>query len=412
MRSFGDLGDYNSTATISIEIPTEDMMNNKVRSHATLSQEFVRELLTSRDGPCLSLYQTTHRHHPDAAQDSIRFKNLISSARRSLETTYPEETIAKVLKPLEALIADRGFSGHVSDGLAVFATPSYFSCLQVAHPFREFVVVANSFHIKPLLRAMQSADRYQVLCLSQHSVALYEGSRYSLQEFELHQDVPLNLIEALGSELTEPNLGSYNGNGAAGPGMYYGHGGRSEEEDKDLPRYLRAIDRAILKHHSEIAKLPLILVALHEEAALFREISHNRFLTAQGINQHPDTVDKESLRQRAWALFEPQYQERISKAVDRFKVASAHNNGSCNLNEIADAATAGRISSILVESDRYIGGRIHETGKIETSDLIDPTIDDLLDDLAEKVIQTGGEVIVIPSERMPSDSGAAATYRY
>jgi len=35
-----------------------------------------------------------------------------------------------------------------------------------------------------------------------------------------------------------------------------------------------------------------------------------------------------------------------------------------------------------------------------------------LDDVAEAVLQNGGEVVVVPQERMPSSSGVAATYRY
>jgi hypothetical protein len=32
--------------------------------------------------------------------------------------------------------------------------------------------------------------------------------------------------------------------------------------------------------------------------------------------------------------------------------------------------------------------------------------------VGEQVLRTGGEVIVVPSERMPSDSGVAAAFRY
>jgi hypothetical protein len=39
-------------------------------------------------------------------------------------------------------------------------------------------------------------------------------------------------------------------------------------------------------------------------------------------------------------------------------------------------------------------------------------VDDLLDDLGERVLATGGEVVVVPTERMPTESGLAAIYRY
>jgi hypothetical protein len=69
--------------------------------------------------------------------------------------------------------------------------------------------------------------------------------------------------------------------------------------------------------------------------------------------------------------------------------------------------------TLLVEADREIPGHLDSaTGHIEFANLSDPQIDDLLDDLSEKVLEKGGQVVVIPAERMPTKEGAAAIYRY
>jgi hypothetical protein len=52
---------------------------------------------------------------------------------------------------------------------------------------------------------------------------------------------------------------------------------------------------------------------------------------------------------------------------------------------------------------------VHE---VRASDLSEPHVDDLLDDLGELVAKTGGQVLVIPAEQMPGRTGLAATYRY
>jgi hypothetical protein len=39
-------------------------------------------------------------------------------------------------------------------------------------------------------------------------------------------------------------------------------------------------------------------------------------------------------------------------------------------------------------------------------------VDDLLDDLAEQTLRTGGEVVIVPGERMPTDTGIAAVRRF
>jgi hypothetical protein len=39
-------------------------------------------------------------------------------------------------------------------------------------------------------------------------------------------------------------------------------------------------------------------------------------------------------------------------------------------------------------------------------------VDDLLDDLGERALKAGGEVVIVPAERMPTDTGVAAVYRF
>lgn len=50
-------------------------------------------------------------------------------------------------------------------------------------------------------------------------------------------------------------------------------------------------------------------------------------------------------------------------------------------------------------------------GHIEFADINHPEVDDLIDDLAELVLNKGGQVVVVPAERMPTATGAAAIYR-
>lgn len=46
--------------------------------------DHVTRLLTGQDSPCISLYQPTHRHHPENQQDPIRYRNLLAEMENSL----------------------------------------------------------------------------------------------------------------------------------------------------------------------------------------------------------------------------------------------------------------------------------------------------------------------------------------
>ena len=79
-------------------------------------------------------------------------------------------------------IANSG--NHTLDGLAVFASPDSFRAYRLQRTVPELTVVADSLHVKPILRFVQSADRYQVLCLSRQEAKLYEGNRDNLDPIE------------------------------------------------------------------------------------------------------------------------------------------------------------------------------------------------------------------------------------
>ena len=162
--------------------------------------------------------------------------------------------------------------------------------IPLPQPVTELVVVANSFHTKPLRRFLQSVDRYQVLGLSLHEVRLFEGNRHALDEFDLVPGFPRTITEALGGELTEPHqtVASYGGVGGASRPMHHGQGAKRDEVDIDAERFFRAVDRAVLEHYSRPSGLPLILAALPEHHPLFRQVTNNPHLVAEGIRSNPD----------------------------------------------------------------------------------------------------------------------------
>ena len=380
-----------------------------------LTIKALAELASVRQPPCLSLYQPTHRHRPENQQDPIRFRNLVKELETLLRQKYPAAETQLLLEPFEALAHDHDFWNYTLDGLAVLGGPGVFQVFQIQRPVAELVVVADSFHTKPLRRFLQSVGRYQVLGLSLSKIQLFEGNRNVLDEIDLAPGVPQTIVQGLGAELTEPHqtVASYGGVGGDSTPMHHSQGGKKDEADIDAERYFRAVDRAVLEHHSRPAGLPLILAALPEHHHLFHRVSHNPFLMAEGVTINPDVLPIDELRERVWKVVEPQYEAQLVALNDGFAVAKSKGLGSDDMAEVAKAAANGRVATLLIEADRQISGRLDgSTGQVEITDLSDSQVDDLLDDLGELVVKMGGEVIVIPADQMPVQTGLAATYRY
>jgi hypothetical protein len=99
--------------------------------------------------------------------------------------------------------------------------------------------------------------------------------------------------------------------------------------------------------------------------------------------------------------------------VEDYRLAQARQMGSDDLSKVAHAAHDGRVGILLIEADRVIPGTIDATtGSVRRNGAHDPNAPDLLDEVAELVLRTKGVVVVVPRERMPSDTGLAAIYRF
>ncbi len=380
-----------------------------------LRHDHAEGLLEAGDPPCLSLYQPTHRQHPDNQQDRIRYGNLVKELESSLQQRYPQHESQQRLAPFLALTEDREFWNGTLDGLAVLGAPGVFRVYRLPRTVAELAVVADTFHVKPLLRHLQSVDRYQVLGLSRHEAKLFEGHRDGMSEVALAEGVPRTITDALGDELTEPHqtVASYGGVGQGHGAMHHGHGAKAEEVDSDAERFFRAVDRGVLEHHSRPSSLPLILASLPQHHDPFHRLSHNPFLLPDSVDVHPDAVSLDDLRERAWQVVEPAYLARLAALADEFGSAKARGLGADDVAEVTKAVIEGRVAKLLVEADRAIPGRIDRaTGELVAGDIDDPMVDDVLDDLAVLALRMGGDVVVVPTDRMPTDTGLAATYRY
>ena len=384
-----------------------------------LDSETLNELLAQREAPCLSLYQPTHRSFPERQQDPIRFRHLVRQLEDSLKQQGWGEQANALLRPFLALIEDADFWNHNLDGLAVFGNRDYFQFFRLQRRVPEFAVANDRMHVKPLVRIAQSADRYQILCLSRDSVRLMEGNRDALDDVSLHEKVPRTLADALGTELTEKSQSGfsqgYSRASERGDPMQSeaGGSGKQAEIDRDRDRFFREVDRTILEHHSRPSGLPLILAALPEQQSHFRRISHNEHLLPEGIEVGKGALTPNELREDSWLVMQPRYLKRLEGLINQFGTSHGKGLASDQLEEIGQAAAQGRVATLLVEAERQIPGVVDKTeGKATPAESDAATTPDLLDELTIWTLEQGGEVIVVPVERMPTQTGAAAIYRF
>ncbi|MEN3355799.1 MAG: hypothetical protein V7640_3957 [Betaproteobacteria bacterium] len=395
--------------------------NLKANVHATGQHKDVpvfqrlKPLLGDYPAPCLSLYQPTYRAFPESQQNPVQYRNLLRELRTALEQKDGGAEIDKLLEPFERLAADDEFWAHPQDGIAVFGAPGFFHVEKVQRPLPRVVVVNEHLYVKPLVRVFQSEDTYQILALDRKAIKLYQGNRYVVDEIALAPSVPKTIDEALGPAVHLPGVDRTApfaaGRGGQAVYAHHGHGSKLDEVGLDVERFFRAVDRAITDAHSKPTGVPLILAALPEYHTHFREVSHNPYLLDEGIHANPDALSRDELRNQAWRLMEPRYHARLQQILDLYHAARARALATDDLTHAVEFAIDGRVGTLLVEADRSIPGHI-EGRMPRLARGAEPGVGDILDDLAERVLKTGGQVIVVPKGSMPSDTGLAAVFRY
>jgi hypothetical protein len=366
------------------------------------------------------VYLATDRSYPTEQQGPIRFKNSVAAIEDQLRRSYPGREVNALLDKFRAWMDDQFFWTHRFDGLAMFGSPNRFEVFDLQRQPPEAAVVADRFHLKPLVRYTQSADRFQVLCLQREKCWLLEGNRYALDRLD-PKGVPTTIAEAMGDEIV---LGreavARHGKGTGGthpapdkPTVPQGQAAEGSDADRDTRRFFQAVDKAVWERHSRPSGLPLVLAALSEHQALFRAHSKNPQLVRAGVEKNPAPLDRDAMTAAAWTAMEPLYQARLAKFTDDFEVARSRGMASDDLSDVAAKACAGRVGVLLIDADRRVHGRLDRgTGRWQPADAGRAGADDVLDDLGAVVMDMKGTVVAVPSDRMPTATGAAAVYRF
>lgn len=376
----------------------------------TQHHPLISELMAATGGPCLSLYLTTHRTQPERRDDPTRYRALVRQLATSLERSYPPAVIDELLRPFRAIEHDEDFWNARREGIALFAAPGVHIAQHLDRPVPELAVVANSFHLKPLLRILQTMERYHVLTLTKERIALFVGDRDGLSPVELHPDVPATLEAALGAHEThrETTIAS-----SGGVERMHGHRTAAEDHELDTERFFRAVDRAIEHHYSAKDGLPIILAGLSDQLSMFQRIRKNPNVLLEGVSVHPGAISVADLTERSWKLMKPYVDASMKQQVDAYHAAAAHGKGLSVPQDVAVAAVEGRVETLFVESGRILPGIVDASTGTITFDSNDETdVDDILDDVAEIVLRAKGRVLVLDAEHMPAGTGLAAILRY
>ena len=376
------------------------------------SDQFARrefdELAKVETSTCVSLYLPTHRAGAEVEQDPIRFRNLLAATERELsELGWRRGDIEELLDPADQLHENGEWWSHQAAGLAVFIAPGVFRAVRAPIAFEELAVVASRFHLRPLLPLITGDELFWVLALSQNAVRLFRASRPAITEVDIGQ-TPTSMAEALAYEDPERQLQVWT-SGPAGGGHFHGHGGGGEEDKAALERYFRAVDRGLGEVLAGSAA-PLVLAGVSYYGPIYRSVSQYPHIVEEVVAGNAEDLGAIDLHERAWPLAHQHTSARRAALLDRYAQSHAAGRAVEGLSEVNAAANDGRIETLLLarHAHRWVPHGHTQTPAIHEQRA--PGDIDLLDELVRRVLDTGGDVVVVDDQDAPGTVAAILRY--
>ncbi len=373
----------------------------------------IKSLIAQQGKWCISLYIPTHRVGREQQQDPIRLKNSLAEAETKLLVNgLRRPQVEELMQPAEELLWRDSFWRHLSDGLAIFLSDDLSVIYRLPVEFEELLVIANSFHIKPLLPLLGRVGKFYILGLSLNNIRLFQGTPDTMSEIALN--FPTSMDEALWMDEPERYLNLHSSSvSTRQAGIFHGHG-IDEDEKKNILRFFYTVNEG-LNALIEDKTVPMILAGVDYLLPIYREASTYPNMLKDSVTGNPDRENLNELHQRAWNIVKPLFEESQKKAFEKYRQLSGQQSAQAtsDLSTAVKAAKFGQVETLFVPLGVQIWGRYDEANnKVILNSRPDAENEDLLDLAAAETILNSGQVFAVPGEQMPGGSNLAAILRY
>lgn len=367
-----------------------------------MTHDDLLNLTSVQEGPCVSIYLPRFNEKTIKIEYEALVRRaahlLIFDSRKTLREDLLETL--STLNPLEILSSQ-------DQGIAIFVNKHLSSYYLTGHELPSKTVVADSFHLKPLIDDLQGTHTFNILVITQDEAVLLHSDSGRTQEthnFLLHQGQHSNSIHWKHQDDTETIQLPFLQSRTRARGSQDNH-----FKNRSIKIFLKWIDSKICKD-SGFKSTPLFLFTNDLMFKSYKEItghpqpSHCPLPPSQSLPRIEALVHQAQQQvQKRIAQQQLQSTQTLSELAKRRMIVD-------DLFKISKAALKGKIRTLYLRDNIEIWGHFRrQSGEITLHEKqLDSKDDDILDDIACEVIRHGGEVMVLTGKEMPTSSPAAA----
>ncbi len=339
---------------------------------------FSNELYNTQSGPHLSAYIPSNSMSSTTAD----INSIIKEADSLLSPLLDESERQSFFAPLQSLKSNNKRLKHFTGSIGIFRTPSSFRVINIPVKTERICVVANSFHIKPLIKWTQFDSKYYIFGVNRDGISLYKGSLYHLNHIEsisfmeFVRQVKFPIISPTGKIFPEAMKG-----------------------------LLDSIDfiETWLTQHTERESNPIFMIGDSEVTQFItKAIAHPRMRSELiGTKFYKEDINFSAVEVRQ--ILRREARKRLEQGIIEYYNAEDMGQTLESIVQIAKNAVRGKIKKLYIAEDLLVWGKLNPAnGKINLHGRqLNHEDDDILDDIAEMVLKKGGEVIVSPMTELP-----------
>jgi hypothetical protein len=381
----------------------------------SITMQDLKFLSTCDSKNCVSLFMPTHRTRPQTEQDPIRLKNMLRVAEERLaERGLSKKQIEPIMETPRRLLSDFGFWERQGDGLAVYFSNEIMQTYRLPLSFPELVVVAENFHIKPMLPMLSDDGSFFLLTLSQKEVRLFKASRHEVEEVAFPDG--LSTLEdlfgtAVFSRETQVRSATRSTPSTGGYGVFHGHDPQ-EDEKKHILSWMHLVDEEIAGSINE-TNAPLVVACVDYLFPLYQEANTYHKLAAESLPGNPEEMSVPQLHKSAWVLVQSIFKKERLEAAARFADLSATGKTTDEIDEAVLAAIHGRVDTLFVDVGLEVWGDVDaEQMKVIIHQRREPCDTDLTNLAAIHTLLNGGSVFPLSPVEGQIRAPAQAIFRY
>jgi Bacterial archaeo-eukaryotic release factor family 3 len=371
------------------------MITSTLNATSGILDSHALKFLAGSRGPCITIIVPAH--HPGAQEGSRRalVHALVRKAGEEMARSRFGGRVTELLAPLEEIAEESGVDGGGA-GFAIFRSPETTARYYLAGNPAEKIAIGDRFYLVPFVADAFAPHEFFVLGLSRKQLRLFRYVNGEAQEMALPAHVPAGLEAAGGFDQPDHNLstGSY-----AGPSvgdMRGVHAGTLSDREA-LPEYVHhffmLVDRGL---KSTLGGKPLLLMGVQEELAAYRKVAKHAYIFTPNWVGNIDFLSPVEVARHAAAAVRAHCDFMAERVLAEYREMPDRSRTLGDAPAVREAAGEGRVHRLCVRS----GAEPAPDGE----DLINAAIVDTL--------RAGGEVFVLPHDKMPANEPLAAILRY